>query len=247
MHNRDDRDLKNDEPIMPPETGTPFNPVEDVIFRRRSVRVYQKKQVPEYLIRRILEAGRFAPSSGNAQTWKFIVVRDPQMIREMTDDIVQTCQKGMKLLDYTSPGKKRRERLVHWMQKRWPNTLHPIPFFATRAIAKGNIGVWHGAPTVILILADKRCPGKPLVDVGITGQNMVLTAHSFGLGACWVGFVEAIAKTAKWKKRLSIQYPYALENSIAVGYPKGNPDGYVERETRAIDWYSENGEFSVKY
>jgi nitroreductase len=242
-----DHNLDEDTRIAPPDSGAPFNTVEDTIYRRRSVRVYRKKQVPQYLIRRILEAGRFAPSSGNAQTWKFIVVRDRQMIQEMTDDIVAICQKGMKFVDYTRPGKKRREWLVHILQKRMPSAMHPIPFFATRAIAKGSIGVWHGAPTVILILADKRCPGKPQVDVGIAGQNMVLTAHSLGLGTCWVGFVEAIAKSAKWKKHLSIQYPYELQNSIAVGYPKGSPDGYVERETQAIDWYSEDGGFSVKY
>ena len=247
MNTGNNSNSQDDKKIAPPESGAPFNPVEDVIYRRRSVRVYQKKQIPEYLIRRILEAGRFAPSSGNAQTWKFIVIQNQEMIREMTEDVVETCRKGMKLLDYTVPGKKWREILAHFMQKRWPNSLHPIPFFATRAIGKGDIGVWHGAPTVILILADKRCPGKPLVDVGITGQNMVLTAHSFGLGTCWVGFVEAIAKSAKWKKRLSIEYPYELENSIAVGYPTGIPDGYVERETQAIDWYSEDGDFSVKY
>ncbi len=239
--------MGGDEKISPPESGAPFNLVEDIIYRRRSVRAYQKKQVPEYLIRRILEAGRFAPSSGNAQTWKFIVVRNQQMIQELTDDIVKTCQKAMKFIDYTAPGKQRRQRLVHFLQRRMPNTLHPIPFFAIRAMARGDIGVWHGAPTVILILCDKRSPGKPLVDVGITGQNMVLAAHSLGLGTCWVGFVEAVAKSSKWKKRLSIQYPYALENSIAVGYPKGCPDRYIERETQAIDWYSEDGGFSVKY
>jgi nitroreductase len=169
------------------------------------------------------------------------------MIQEMAEDIVNTCRKGWKFVVYPARGKGRGERLINWLRKRWPTSLHPIPFFATRAIGKGNIGVWHGAPTVILILADKRCPGKPQVDVGITGQNMVLTAHSFGLGTCWVGFVEAITKSVKWKKRLGIQYPYGLENSIAVGYPKGKPDGYVDRETQAIDWYSENGDFLIKY
>lgn len=230
-----------------PESGAPFNFVEDVIYSRRSIRAYRNKKVPEYLIRRVIEAGRFAPSSGNAQTWKFIVVRSKKLIKEMEKDIVSVCQKAMKIVDYTEPSKRKREGMVHFLQKRIPGSLHPIPFFAIKAIANGNIGVWHGASTVILILYDKRCPGKPLVDVGITGQNMVLTAHSFGLGTCWVGFVEALSRSFKWKKKLSIQYPYVLANSIAIGYPKGQPDEYVERETKAIDWYSENDTFSVKF
>ncbi|MBW2365500.1 MAG: nitroreductase family protein [Deltaproteobacteria bacterium] len=94
--------------IQPPKKGAPFNPVEDVIFRRRSVRYYKKKQVPEYLIQRILEAGRFAPSAGNAQPWKFIVVQDREMIDEMTVDVVRQCKKFKKMLDYTQPGRERR-------------------------------------------------------------------------------------------------------------------------------------------
>jgi hypothetical protein len=33
--------------------------------------------------------------------------------------------------------------------------------------------------------------------------------------------------------------------SIALGYPKGQPDGYVNRETKPIDWFAEDGTFKV--
>lgn len=51
----------------------------------------------------------------------------------------------------------------------------------------------------------------------------------------------------KWRKRLGIRYPYKLAESIGIGYPLGVPDGHVERETQTIDWFDENGVFSVKY
>ncbi len=235
------------ENMSPPDQGAPFNTVEDVIYRRRSVRSYKEKPVPEYLVRRILETGRYAPSAGNAQTWKFIVVRDPEMIREMTDDVVTSCQRIAKILDYTAPGKEGRAKWAKLFQRLMPNSFHPIPFAAIKEIANGNLGLYHGATTVIIILYDKRSPGKPLVDVGVTGQNMVLAAHSYGLGTCWVGFIELLAMMPKWKKKLGIKYPYKLAESIGIGYPKGTPDGYVERETQAIDWFDENGVFSVKY
>ena len=79
-----------------PEPGAPFNPVEEIIFNRRSVRYYQKEQVPEYLVRRVLEAGRFAPSAGNAQPWKFVVVQDSVMIEEMTREIVTACRRTVR-------------------------------------------------------------------------------------------------------------------------------------------------------
>lgn len=45
--------------------------------RRVSVRKYRPNPVPDELLRRVLEAGRLAPSAKNLQPWHFIVVRDP--------------------------------------------------------------------------------------------------------------------------------------------------------------------------
>jgi nitroreductase len=47
------------------------------IKTRRSIRKYKPVPVPEAQLRQVLEAGRIAPSAGNRQPWKFIVVRDP--------------------------------------------------------------------------------------------------------------------------------------------------------------------------
>jgi len=233
--------------ITPPESGAEFNEVEDVIFRRRSVRFYKKKQVPEYLIRRILEAGRFAPSAGNGQTWKFIVVRDQKMIEEMAGDIINVTKRVKKFADYLEPGNERKEWRARLLQRRMPNMFHPIPFGAMKFMAEGKLGVRHGAPTVIMLLGDKRTPGDPSIDIGIAGQNMILTAHSYGLGTCWVSFATPLNMIGKWKKRLGIRYPYKLLTSVAIGYPRGVPDGHVKRETQAIDWFTEDGTFKVVY
>ncbi|MBU2550831.1 MAG: nitroreductase family protein, partial [Proteobacteria bacterium] len=229
------------------ESGADFNTIEDVIYRRRSVRAYKKRQVPEYLVRRVLEAGRFAPSAGNAQTWKFIVLRDPELMAEMTEAVAAGCRKVSGILDYLEPGREGRMWRARLAQRLMPNAFHPVPFGAIKLIAQGRLGLWHGAPTVILILADRRSPGNPSLDVGIAGTNMVLTAHSFALGACWVSFVTLLAGSRKWKRRLGIEWPYKLITSIALGYPKGEPDGYVVRETQAIDWYEPGGRFKIVY
>jgi nitroreductase len=121
--------------ITPPESGAEFNEVEDVIYRRRSVRFYKKKQVPEYLVRRILEAGRFAPSAGNGQTWKFIVVRDQKMIEEMAEDIINVTKRVKKFADYIEPGNERKEWRARLLQRRMPNMFHPIPFGAMKFMA----------------------------------------------------------------------------------------------------------------
>ena len=46
------------------------------IETRRSVRKYKPVPVPDGDLKKILEAGRLAPSAGNKQPWGFVVVRD---------------------------------------------------------------------------------------------------------------------------------------------------------------------------
>jgi len=55
----------------------------EVIYRRRSVRKYEKKPIPEEILKAILEAGRLAPTAKNLQPWHFIVVRDPEIKRKL--------------------------------------------------------------------------------------------------------------------------------------------------------------------
>lgn len=247
MAERAPRSEKGNGARRAPKSGAPFNPVEDVIFARRSVRVYKRKQVPAYLVRRILEAGRYAPSAGNAQPWKFVVVRDEAMIEAMTRDVTDVCKRVMRMADYLEPGAEGKRWRAASLQRLVPNMFHPIPFGAMKLIAEGKLGVWHGAPTVIVLLVDARAPGKPLLDAGIAGQNMVLAAHSYGLGTCWVSFVAPLAMMPAWRKRLSIRPPYKLATSIAVGYPQGVPDGHVKRETQAVEWYEPGGVHEVVY
>ena len=123
-----------------------------------------------------------------------------------------------------------------------PKKLHPVPFSAVSLIADGKLGLYHGAQTVILIFKDVRGVTNPDLDCGIAGQNMVLAAHSMGLGTCWVSFATVAFDYLgfKWNKLFDIRYPYKFITSVAVGWPMGKPDGFVERPTHTVDWY-ENG------
>jgi nitroreductase len=46
----------------------------DIIKRRRSIRHFAKRPVPEEMLQQILEAGRWAPSGANMQPRRFLVV-----------------------------------------------------------------------------------------------------------------------------------------------------------------------------
>ena len=52
----------------------------DVILKRRSIREFESKPVPNEMITSILDAGRWAPSGLNNQPWRFVVVKDEQIL-----------------------------------------------------------------------------------------------------------------------------------------------------------------------
>jgi nitroreductase len=54
---------------------------------RRSIRKYTQERISEDQLNQILEAGRWAPSRGNSQPWKFIVLNDEQIRKELAEVI----------------------------------------------------------------------------------------------------------------------------------------------------------------
>ena len=53
----------------------------EAIEERRSVREYKPSSIPKEHLNKILEAARLAPSAGNRQPWRFIIVRKPEQKR----------------------------------------------------------------------------------------------------------------------------------------------------------------------
>jgi nitroreductase len=60
-----------------------MNEVMEIIRRRRSVRAYKPDQIDEAVIKEILEAGVYAPTSCNEQPWHFTVVQNAQLLDEI--------------------------------------------------------------------------------------------------------------------------------------------------------------------
>ena len=53
--------------------------VREAAESRRDVRKYLQEEVPEEDLREVLRQTRLAPSPGNCQPWRFVVVRDPDL------------------------------------------------------------------------------------------------------------------------------------------------------------------------
>jgi len=226
-------------PLEPRDAeGNPdkWNAIERAVFYRRSVRNYKDKPVPEPLVRRVLEAGRFAPSAGNCQPWKFIVVTDKALINEMNEAIYNVLN-GMYNL---------------YMNDELVKSLVPMYEAGGNAgtfdprIALGGLGAisrgWPAllaAPAVILILGDQRAISGPQINVGICGQNMTLVANSLGIRSCWVGFSQVINMVPPLKEKLGIADPWLVNSAMVLGYPRFKQDGVVAREYRPVTWFRE--------
>ncbi len=56
----------------------------EAIQKRKSIRSYEPTPIPSEKLKKVLEAARLAPSAGNIQPWRFIMVMDPQKRRRLT-------------------------------------------------------------------------------------------------------------------------------------------------------------------
>jgi len=60
----------------------------EALLKRRSVRKYKSTPVEKDIIKKIIDAGRLAPTARNIQPWEFVVVTDKKM-REKIADITE--------------------------------------------------------------------------------------------------------------------------------------------------------------
>jgi nitroreductase len=72
------------------------NPVLKTIKERRSINRFKPDDIPEDKLEAILEAGRAAPSWTDTQPWKFIVVKNPETRRKLTELSLTVTGIGIK-------------------------------------------------------------------------------------------------------------------------------------------------------
>lgn len=214
--------------------------VERAVFERRSVRNFKDQPVPEPLIERVLEAGRFAPSGGNCQPWKFIVVTDKALIHEMDEGVFNVLN-GL----YNMYKDNEMVKGLVGMHEANPNPglFDPrIILGGMGAIARRYSPTFLNAPAVILVAADDRAIDHPKIAMGICGQNMNLAANSLGLGACWVGFAQVVNMLPPLKEKLGVNDPWRVSTGVVLGYPKFRQFGVVPREYRPVTWFRKGRE-----
>ncbi len=208
--------------------------VERLILNRRSVRNFKEDPVPEPLIRRVLEAGRFAPSAGNMQPWKFTVVTDKKFINEL-EEVAYNVNAGLYNLYIND------ETVMDFFAA-VGGTL-PAPICDYRVIVGGfgcvvrkELSIFFNAPCVIFLGANEKLVG-PEMQIGICGQNMNLAAQSLGLGCCWSNFGRDVRLVPKIKAKLGFDEHWNIMTAMCLGYPKFKQSGIVPRMSRPVTWF----------
>lgn len=129
-----------------------------VLKGRRSIRSYLDKNVPEELIRQIIEAATFAPSAKNGQQWRFTVLT----------------------------GNAKRA-LTHVFRRNL-ETLSKRIGPENMGSSFGSCKIMEEAPVVIMVWnAGERGWETEIHSVAAAIQNMLLKAYDLGLGTLWIG------------------------------------------------------------
>ena len=68
-----------------PSRESPENDVLKNIYSRRSVRDYLPDDVPDDIIRELIRAGTYAPSVANKQPWRFVVIKNRELMNKLSD------------------------------------------------------------------------------------------------------------------------------------------------------------------
>ncbi len=165
----------------------------EAIKNRRSVRRFTSEPVGDEKIEAILEAGRWAPSWANSQCWRFVVVRDSEIKKKLTETLLP-----IKLPDREIPN---------------PATIvfNIAPVIIVVCAETGKSGGKHGA-------AGEYVTDKGdwfMFDAALAVQNMVLAAHALGLGTVIIGAFKA----PEAERALNVPQGYRAVTMFPVGVP----------------------------
>jgi nitroreductase len=180
----------------------------DVIRTAGTCRYYRSDPVPNEVLTRVLEAARFAPSGGNRQPVRYVVVRDPA----------------------------KKERLKALYLPLWRAYMERMPAeevvrgAAGRAVRDADHFAEHldSVPVLIVICADLSLvhpTDAALGRLSIVGgasvypavQNLLLSCRDEGLGAALTTLL--CAREPEVKALLGIPDEIATAATLAVGYP----------------------------
>ncbi len=168
-----------------------------IIESRRSIRRYKPDPVPRDALVRIIEAGRWAPSSANSQPWDIVVVQDPAT-KDLIQESVKHCIARIKeLRDFPF----LRKFTAHYLLEA------PVQLVVCGDPRFSYVSMMHAVDPDV-----ERWAMWGSVSMAV--QNMLLAAHAAGLAS--VVFTNYLPEEVK--KILGIPDPLKVVCILPVGY-----------------------------
>jgi len=194
----------------------------DAMHSRRSIRRYLERPVPRDVLRRLLEAARWAPSAHNRQPWRFVVITDPARRASLAQAMGESFRQDLEA-DALSPDEVDRQVARSYER-------------ISRAPAVIVLGL---SMTAMDRYPDERRQRAEWVmavqSAALAAQNLLLMAHVEGLGACWMCaplFCPEVVRA-----ELSLPEDWEAQALLTVGYPAEQRTKDREPlETRTL-WY----------
>jgi nitroreductase/NAD-dependent dihydropyrimidine dehydrogenase PreA subunit len=204
---------------------------------RRSCRNYSEQSVDRSLLEDLVKIGTTAPSGTNSQNWTFTIFPDPTAVNEFGQRIGSFFKKINRMAE------KR------WMRKAFKLIGKPAldnyyrEFYQS---VKDGLKEWersgrdrlfHGA-TAVIVVATKPGGSCPMEDALLATQNILLAAHSMGLGTCLIGFaLEAIQNDSAIQHFLTIPAEETVCSVIAIGYPEEKYESLTGRKKVVMRYF----------
>ncbi|HDN81721.1 MAG TPA: nitroreductase family protein [Methanomicrobia archaeon] len=190
----------------------------DVIRRRRSIRKFKKKDVRAEAIKVILDAGRWAPTAGNRQPLKFLVLSNEEGRAPVARLYVEAYKKEAEDLLNREDADKYYENPFAVKKK----ILNMLDLLEKQL---------KTPPFIILICADTRISRSYIFEAGLAAQNMMLAAWELNLGSCCIEIATTLLSEYFDKKTLKRIYNIPDEVEVVAMIPIGrieempqNPD-----------------------
>ncbi len=184
----------------------------NVIKERRSIRRFKQDAVPDEMIRELLDAARLAPSGGNCQPWRFIVIKSPSCKEHLAKAVPQPFVTQAPIVIAVCVDKNAMSG--KYMKQRIEELFKARSYFAPPS-EKFDPDDY----------ANKR-PAGPEIDqsylnlnVAIAIDHLTLRAVDIGLGTCWVMQFD----NKKVKEILSLDARHEPLVLLPVGFPAQSP------------------------
>jgi nitroreductase len=204
---------------------------------RRSCRNYSEQTVDRSVLEDLVKIGTTAPSGTNCQNWTFLVFPDRAAVNEFGQRIGSFFKKLNRMSE-----KRYMRKALKLIGKPALDNYYREYYQSVKDGLKewelsGRDRLFHGA-TAVIVVATKPGGSCPMEDAMLATQNILLAAHSMGLGTCLIGFaVEAIQNDSSIQRFLTIPAEETVCSVIAIGYPEEKYEGLTGRKKFVMRYF----------